>query len=142
MAKRLKIPVLAMVALPLESDVADPGEFGECGDRGECGDCGGRIPSVGPSGVPVGLFRLEWLHNPLSPLTERDPRARGAKRDDVALVLHTSGTTNKPKIVPLTHGNIASGALMIRTTMQVGCWVPGWVSGWVGEWVNKCRKYY
>ena len=28
--------------------------------------------------------------------------------DDVALVLHTSGTTSKPKIVPLTHANILS----------------------------------
>ena len=28
---------------------------------------------------------------------------------DLALVLHTSGTTKKPKIVPLTHSNLAHG---------------------------------
>ena len=28
--------------------------------------------------------------------------------DDVALVLHTSGTTSRPKRVPLTHGNLAA----------------------------------
>ena len=28
--------------------------------------------------------------------------------DDVALFLHTSGTTSKPKGVPLTHGNLAA----------------------------------
>ena len=28
--------------------------------------------------------------------------------DDVALFLHTSGTTSQPKGVPLTHGNLAA----------------------------------
>jgi len=28
---------------------------------------------------------------------------------DLALVLHTSGTTKKPKIVPLSHSNLAHG---------------------------------
>ena len=64
--------------------------------HGETGDGDGPLGT--PAGVPVGLFRLEWLHNPLAPLFEHDSRARGAKRDDVALVLHTSGTTNKPKV--------------------------------------------
>ncbi len=33
----------------------------------------------------------------------------GAPRpDDVALFLHTSGTTSRPKGVPLTHGNLAA----------------------------------
>ena len=30
--------------------------------------------------------------------------------DDVALVLHTSGTTSRPKMVPLTHRNLAASA--------------------------------
>ena len=30
---------------------------------------------------------------------------------DVALVLQTSGTTAQPKVVPITHGNLAAGAL-------------------------------
>jgi acyl-CoA synthetase (AMP-forming)/AMP-acid ligase II len=36
-----------------------------------------------------------------------------AEADDVALVLHTSGTTARPKIVPLTHGNVTASARSI-----------------------------
>ncbi|NEQ64996.1 MAG: acyltransferase domain-containing protein, partial [Symploca sp. SIO2D2] len=40
-------------------------------------------------------------------------------RDHVALVLHTSGTTRKPKTVPLTHGNLTAGALTISKTIAL-----------------------
>ncbi len=41
-----------------------------------------------------------------------------SSRSDVALVLHTSGTTSRAKIVPLTHANIlASAANMMRTLL-------------------------
>jgi oxalate---CoA ligase len=39
--------------------------------------------------------------------------------DDVALVLHTSGTTSKPKIVPLTHRNILSSTENIISTLKL-----------------------
>lgn len=39
--------------------------------------------------------------------------------DDIALVLHTSGTTSRPKIVPLAHKNIAASASNIRTTLAL-----------------------
>ena len=42
-----------------------------------------------------------------------------ARRDDVALVLHTSGTTSRPKIVPLTQGNICASAENIRATLAL-----------------------
>jgi acyl-CoA synthetase (AMP-forming)/AMP-acid ligase II/acyl carrier protein len=38
---------------------------------------------------------------------------------DIALALHTSGTTSRPKLVPLTHGNICSSARNIRTTLRL-----------------------
>src|SRR5262249_6275884 len=31
--------------------------------------------------------------------------------DDIALILPTSGTTSRPKIVPLTHGNLCTSAI-------------------------------
>jgi acyl-CoA synthetase (AMP-forming)/AMP-acid ligase II len=36
---------------------------------------------------------------------------------DVALILHTSGTTSRPKIVPLTHGNLLASAANIAGTL-------------------------
>ena len=39
--------------------------------------------------------------------------------EDVALILHTSGTTSRPKIVPLTHKNICTSADNIKATLQL-----------------------
>ena len=39
--------------------------------------------------------------------------------DDIALVLHTSGTTSKPKMVPLTHLNLCSSAKNIVGTLKL-----------------------
>jgi oxalate---CoA ligase len=41
-----------------------------------------------------------------------------AGADDVALVLHTSGTTSRPKIVPLTQRNVSASAQNIRNTVR------------------------
>ena len=41
------------------------------------------------------------------------------KPDDIALVLHTSGTTSRPKIVPLAHKNICASAANIRRTLAL-----------------------
>ena len=39
--------------------------------------------------------------------------------DDIALVLHTSGTTSRPKIVPLSQRNICASAENIRATLNL-----------------------
>ena len=44
--------------------------------------------------------------------------------DDVALVLHTSGTTARPKIVPLTHTNVTASAGNIARTLRLGRRMP------------------
>ena len=68
------------------------------------------------SETEAGWFDLIAAEGDLQPLKGvQDP----PKRDDLCLVLHTSGTTNKPKIVPLTHANIATGSLCIASTLQL-----------------------
>ena len=42
-----------------------------------------------------------------------------AQADDIALVLHTSGTTSRPKIVPLTHASVCTSARNIQNTLQL-----------------------
>lgn len=42
-----------------------------------------------------------------------------AEPEDIALVLHTSGTTSRPKIVPLTQANLCVAAANIRTALQL-----------------------
>jgi acyl-CoA synthetase (AMP-forming)/AMP-acid ligase II len=42
-----------------------------------------------------------------------------AAEDDIALVLHTSGTTSRPKIVPLSHRNVTASAYHIGRTLQL-----------------------
>jgi acyl-CoA synthetase (AMP-forming)/AMP-acid ligase II len=54
---------------------------------------------------PAGVFELAGE----SP-GRRSNQAGFATSDDVALVLHTSGTTSRPKIVPLTQQNICASA--------------------------------
>ncbi len=41
------------------------------------------------------------------------------KEGDEALVLHTSGTTSKPKVVPLTHKNIVVSSLNISNSLEL-----------------------
>ena len=54
-----------------------------------------------------------------SRLGESAAPVRAASPDDIALVLHTSGTTSRPKIVPLAHKNIAASASNIRKTLAL-----------------------
>ena len=42
-----------------------------------------------------------------------------SQTEDIALVLHTSGTTSRPKIVPLTHANVCASALSIGRTLAL-----------------------
>jgi oxalate---CoA ligase len=63
----------------------------------------------------AGSFRL----SPERPLAGA-PRAGGpAGPDDIALVLHTSGTTSRPKIVPLSQRNITASARQIGATLEL-----------------------
>ena len=39
--------------------------------------------------------------------------------EEVALVLHTSGTTSRPKIVPLSHANLCASAQQIKASLEL-----------------------
>ncbi|CAE7365786.1 unnamed protein product [Symbiodinium natans] len=60
----------------------------------------------------AGLFAIE-KHAAGKPLTgdKLGPPLETVKREHVCLVLHTSGTTKKPKIVPITHESMAIGGM-------------------------------
>ncbi len=64
-------------------------------------------------GAPAGKFTLT-----------ADGSASGAdtsapEADDVALILHTSGTTSRPKIVPLLQSNVAASAQNIQASLAL-----------------------
>jgi acyl-CoA synthetase (AMP-forming)/AMP-acid ligase II len=46
-------------------------------------------------------------------------RANQNADDDVALILHTSGTTSRPKRVPLSHANLMTSAQNVAATYQL-----------------------
>ena len=52
---------------------------------------------------PAGCFSFPSLQD------ETDAVPDVGRNDDVALILHTSGTTSRPKQVPLTHRNLCVG---------------------------------
>ncbi|MEH6719671.1 MAG: acyl--CoA ligase [Aurantimonas endophytica] len=64
-------------------------------------------------GAPAGAFTLEG-----DPVGTTDRPGYSAD-DDIALVLHTSGTTSRPKIVPLSLGNVQASARHIRETLAL-----------------------
>ncbi|MDH3732803.1 MAG: acyl--CoA ligase [Gemmatimonadota bacterium] len=67
-----------------------------------------------PAGAPAGRFELTGDG------TTGAADGGWATADDVALVLHTSGTTSRPKIVPLAHRNVCASAANIRATLGLG----------------------
>ena len=69
-----------------------------------------------PDGAPAGIFELVAEDDAEVAPPERPGLA---EPDDVALVLHTSGTTSRPKIVPLLHRNVCASAKNIRTTLRL-----------------------
>src|SRR5262249_39833582 len=78
-------------------------------------------------GIPVVRLRAtpEWGAGHFTllfpgELKGRKPASRGfGKTDDIALLLHTSGTPSRPKLVPLRHSNLCASAFNIVTTLRL-----------------------
>jgi acyl-CoA synthetase (AMP-forming)/AMP-acid ligase II len=65
-----------------------------------------------PDAETAGAFRF-------SSLAPSGEKLAPAGADDIALLLHTSGTTARPKLVPLTHRNLCASAGHIARTLQL-----------------------
>jgi acyl-CoA synthetase (AMP-forming)/AMP-acid ligase II len=75
--------------------------------------CGVRVLELSAAlDERAGLF---WLIGD----QEGGPSVEPIKQDDVALLLPTSGTTSRPKLVPLTHANICASACATVTALEL-----------------------
>jgi len=81
------------------------------------------IEAAAKLGIPLWRVRLPGPGQPEFALLEAD--RLGTKADEVtepshtALILHTSGTTSRPKIVPLSHANLLESAANVARTLQL-----------------------
>ena len=66
----------------------------------------------------IGQIRLTAVDNSGGAINA-SPAAGAAEADDIALVLHTSGTTSRPKLVPLTQRNVCTSAWNIVETLHL-----------------------
>jgi len=80
--------------------------------RAAAGRLGVPILELNP-GAAAGAFTLDGG----SPGTASHPGM--AEPGDIALVLHTSGTTARPKIVPLSHTNVTASARHIGAALEL-----------------------
>lgn len=81
--------------------------------RAAAAKLGVRVIDLAP-GEAAGSFTLTEAG---AALPSAQPQLNGP--EDVALVLHTSGTTSRPKIVPLTARNITASAQSIAATLAL-----------------------
>ena len=67
------------------------------------------IPEAGAGSFALNFSGSRKSASPTSPVSP----------SDIALVLHTSGTTARPKIVPLSHANLCASARNIRLSLAL-----------------------
>jgi acyl-CoA synthetase (AMP-forming)/AMP-acid ligase II len=92
----------------------------------EAGKASPALAVAAKLGVPVARLRLDpargagFFELQFEAADIPQPAAAGgfAQADDVALVLHTSGTTSRPKIVPLLQRNLSASARHIASTLR------------------------
>ncbi|HIB56519.1 MAG TPA: AMP-dependent synthetase [Alphaproteobacteria bacterium] len=81
--------------------------------RAVAADHGIPVIELEPDNQVTGLFEL--YPKAATPLVSKSP----VVVNDTALVLHTSGTTSRPKIVPLSHRNLTASAQHIGETLAL-----------------------
>jgi len=66
-------------------------------------------------------FGLPLLHlDPLARSAEPAARLAAPAATDLALLLQTSGTTSRPKVVPLSHANLLASARSVAEVLELG----------------------
>ena len=65
------------------------------------------------AGDPAGSFTID------GPAVGPAVATGVAQDDDIALLLHTSGTTSRPKLVPLSHANLAASARNVAAVLAL-----------------------
>jgi acyl-CoA synthetase (AMP-forming)/AMP-acid ligase II len=89
------------------------------------GFCAASVEACSELGIPVfalqsvengpaGTFHLEG-----SGSAGRAPQTGFAGSDDAALMLHSSGTTSRPKLIPLSHRNLCASARNIAESLTL-----------------------
>jgi oxalate---CoA ligase len=73
------------------------------------------VDLVVAEGAPAGSFSL---HARDAAAVAATANGGYSEASDIGMVLHTSGTTSRPKIVPLSVGNLCASATHIRNTLQ------------------------
>ncbi len=74
-----------------------------------------EIIYLSPSKKNAGVFTLDNIEVNNERLVDNvSPSSQ-----DTALILHTSGTTSRPKMVPLSHGNLCKSAENIKNTLKL-----------------------
>ena len=81
--------------------------------RAVAADHGIPVIELEPDNQVTGLFEL--YPKAATPLVSKSP----VVVNDTALILHTSGTTSRPKIVPLSHRNLTASAQHIGETLAL-----------------------
>jgi len=69
------------------------------------------------AGSAAGLF--QWSGSHVGAVDSQPGEGDLAGADDVALILHTSGTTSRPKMVPLSHRNLCVSAYNVAESLAL-----------------------
>ncbi len=77
---------------------------------------GVKVVELNPT-PEIGAGAFELSSNPIG--SGGAATRRHAHPEDIALILHTSGTTSRPKLVPLTQHNIGTSARNVSSTLAL-----------------------
>lgn len=74
---------------------------------------------LSPAGEVAGAFELSRNKDEEAAAPAKPAAGGYAEAGDIALILHTSGTTSRPKIVPLTQRNVCASAGNVRDAVAL-----------------------